>query len=120
MPSKFIRQDSFRYSRLGKNRKKLQKWRRPKGRHSKMREHRKSYPASPTVGYKTSKKFVGRIKGFTPVIIQNIKDLNKLNKDAIAILSSRLGSRKKMEIIRKLQESKFKILNVKTSEVNKK
>ena len=85
-----------------------------------MREHRKSYPASPTVGYKTSKKFIGKIKGFTPVSIQNIKDINKLTKDTIAILSSRLGARKRIEIIKQLQESKFKILNVKISEATKK
>jgi len=53
---KFIRQESRRYSKLGSRRKKLQKWRKPKGRDSKMRLNMASHSASPTVGHKSPKK----------------------------------------------------------------
>ena len=111
MRKKFIRQDYERYSKLGKNRKKLQKWRRPKGRDSKMRLQRKSYPASPTVGYKTSRKESGKINGFRPVLVHNIKELNSINKNEIAILA-RVGTKKKLEIIKYAQEKNIKILNI--------
>ena len=38
MTKNFLRVDSARYSKLGKGRRKLQKWRKPKGRDNKMRE----------------------------------------------------------------------------------
>ena len=41
MPKKFIRTDYWRMSKLGAGRKKLQVWRRAKGKHSKMRRRRK-------------------------------------------------------------------------------
>ena len=41
MKKKFLRRDSVRFSKIGKNRKKIQKWRKPKGRDSKMRLKRK-------------------------------------------------------------------------------
>jgi large subunit ribosomal protein L32e len=78
MPKKFIRQDSNRYSKIGKKRKALQKWRKPKGRDSKMRLHRFSYPVSPSVGYKKSRKDSGKINGLLPVRVSNSQELEKL------------------------------------------
>jgi len=112
MSKRFIRHDSARYSKIGKKRKSLQKWRRPKGRDNKMRLKRKSYPSSPTVGHKTARKDFGKIKGLTPVIIYNINDLKKINKGSIAILA-KIGAKKKMEIIKYAEENKIKILNIK-------
>ena len=60
MAPTFIRQDYMRHIKIGSGRKKLLKWRRPKGRHSKMRKQRKGYPAIPTVGYKAPKKEYGK------------------------------------------------------------
>ena len=114
MKKKFIRQDSFRYSKIGKNRRKLQKWRRPKGGDSKMRLQRKSYPVSPAVGYKSPRKERGKINSLTPSLVYNVKDIKKLGKNAIVILA-RVGAKKKIEIIKQAQESKIKILNVKGS-----
>ncbi len=108
---KFIRQDSFRHFKLGRNRRK-KKWRRPTGRHSKMRKQRKSYPASPTVGYKRIRKDIGRINNFIPLLINNLKDLERATKDNIIVVSSRLGARKRMEVIKKADEMKLKIFNI--------
>lgn len=111
MSKKFVRQEAVRFSKLGKNRKKLQKWRKPKGRDSKMRLHRKSYSGSPTVGHRTARKDAGKIQGQTPVMIYNTSDLLKVKKDQVAILA-RIGARKKSEVIKLAQEKKIKISNI--------
>ena len=112
MTKKFIRQDYMSDGKSGKNRKKLQKWRRPKGRHSKMRKQRKSYPASPTVGYKSSKKSFGKIRNKNPVLVHNLKELESLSSNDIAILA-KIGAKKKLDLIKKAGELKIQIYNIK-------
>lgn len=107
---KFFRQDYMRHLKLGKKRKKLQKWRKPKGRHSKMREKRKGYPNAPGIGYKIPKS---EIKTFT--LINNLKDLNKPISSQI-ILSGKLGAKKRIEIIKKASSMRLKIHNIKSGE----
>tara|TARA_Y100000310_G_C20315895_1_gene638422 strand:+ start:340 stop:693 length:354 start_codon:yes stop_codon:yes gene_type:complete len=109
---KFIRRDTKRYAKLGKNKKSKQKWRKPKGRDNKMRLKRFSYPDNPTVGHKSSKQVKGKIEGKTPILVKNFKDLASAGKESIIILSGRLGAKKKIEIIKKAEESKLKIINL--------
>ena len=106
MKLKFLRQDYMRHLKLGKNRKKLQKWRKPKGRHSKMREKRKGYPISPSIGYKSQKVV-------TQIIINNLNELKNLNEKNPIIIAKKVGAKKKIEIIKLAQERNIKILNVK-------
>lgn len=101
----FLRRDSVRYSKLGKNRKKLQKWRKPKGRDNQMRLKRKGYPALPSIGYK--KQSIKQAP-----MVYNLNDLNKLEKNSSIIIAS-IGAKKKLDIIKKAQEMKIKILNIK-------
>ncbi|MEK6800301.1 MAG: eL32 family ribosomal protein [Nanoarchaeota archaeon] len=111
MSKEFVRQDSSRFFKIGKKRKKYRVWRRPDGRDSKMRLRRKSYPASPTVGHRSSRADWGKIKGKTPVLIHNIKELELLRKEEIPILA-RVGSKKKMEIIKIAEQKNITLLNV--------
>ena len=111
MGKRFIRTDSNRYSRLGKKRKKLQVWRRARGKHSKIRRKRFSYPVMPTVGYKSPRAELGKIKGLKPILIKNLKDLELAGKDSILILA-RVGAKKKLELIKKAQEKNLKISNL--------
>ena len=108
---KFIRPDTFRFSRLGKNRRKLQKWRRVRGKSNKMRLGRAGYSVVPRVGFKTPKKEAGKIKGFMPKLVHNLSELQTLTKDEAAILA-RVGAKKKLELIKKADELKIKILNL--------
>jgi len=108
---KFVRRDSCRYSKLGKNRKKLQKWRKPKGRDNKSREKRKGYPRSPTVGHKKPNSESGKIKNKVPINVSNVIDLKKVNKENIIIIN-KVGAKKKMEIIKFAEKSKIEILNL--------
>lgn len=103
----FIRRDLVRYSKLGKNRKKLRKWRRPKGRDNKMREKRKGYPKTVSIGYKSQKS--GHQK---PILIHNENEFKNLTKNTPIILA-KLGAKKKIHFIKKASELNLNILNVK-------
>jgi len=117
MSKEFIRQDSMRYSRLGKKRKKLQKWRKPRGRDSKMRLKRKSYPSVVSIGYKSPRKELGKINGKTPVLVYNLNDLKKANKNSIIILA-KIGAKKKLELIKHADENKIEIYNIRREKWN--
>ena len=105
--TKFIRQDYMRHLKIGKKRKKLQKWRKPKGRHSKMREKRKGYPISPSIGYKSPRKVI------PAKLINNMNELKNLKEKSAIIIAKKVGARKKMEIIKLAQEKNIRILNIK-------
>ena len=104
---KFLRRTWSRYAKLGKGRKKKQVWRRPTGRHNKMREKRKGSAAVVSIGYRTNRKL--RDKNF--IKINNIKDLGKIKENEIAIISH-VGKRKKIEIAKKAKEMKIEIANM--------
>ncbi len=109
MVKKFLRRTWNRFSKLGKRRKKKQKWRKPTGRDNKMREKRKGYPAIVSIGYKKQKK--PELKEKVPIIIHNIKDLEKIQKNNIAHLAN-IGKKKKIQIIKKAKEMKIKFDNI--------
>lgn len=111
MRKKFIRRDSHRYAKIGKGRKKLQVWRRPKGRDNKIREKRFSYPVSPIIGFKKPKSESGKIKGLSPVVVYTIKDIERAKKDSIIIIG-KVGARKKIDLVKKADEMKFAIANI--------
>ena len=101
---KFLRRIYKNYSKLGRGRKKKQIWKMPKGRDNKMREKRRGYPATVSIGYKQPKKE-------EPVIIFNPRELEKINKDS-KILIGNVGKKKKIEIAKKAKEMKLKIINL--------
>ena len=107
----FFRRTGERYSKLGKGRKKKQTWRKPTGRHNKMRLKRKGYPAVVSVGYQTDKKTTETINGKYPLIVYNVKDLEKIKKNNIAIIGN-VGMKKKIEIVKKAKEEKILIRNI--------
>jgi large subunit ribosomal protein L32e len=108
---KFLRRNTGDYSRLGKNRKKLQKWRSPKGRDNKMRLRRKGYPRTVEVGYKKDLKERGKIEGKEVIIVGNIEGINKAKKENIIILE-KIGKKKKIEIAKIAKEKGLKIKNL--------
>ena len=111
MTRKFLRTDHMRFSRLGKNRKKKQVWRRARGKHSKIRRKRMGYPVMPTVGYKTPRKQLGLVQGLKPILVHNLDELSKAGKNSIVILA-RVGAKKKIDLIKKANEMKLKIQNL--------
>ncbi|MEI6731197.1 MAG: eL32 family ribosomal protein [archaeon] len=108
---RFVRTDSFRHLRLGKKRRKLQVWRRPRGTRNKLRLKRVGHPALPTVGHRTSKAESGRLKGLYPLLVNNLQDIDKATKENIIIIA-RVGAKKKLEMIKKIQEKGLQIANL--------
>jgi len=113
---RFLRSDWYKASRLGKNRKNKQLWRKPKGRHNKKREKKRSRGKQPSIGYSMTKIERGRIHGLMPVLVFNPQDLIKIKKDQIAVVSSKVGIKNKIEIAKKALESKIKIKNLNSQE----
>lgn len=110
---KFLRRNTEKYSRLGRGRKKLQKWRSPKGRDNKMRLRRKGYSRTVEIGYKQSDE--ARKK---QVIIRNAADLKKAEKNQEFVIG-KVGMRKRKELIEKAKEKGIRIVNEKKKETKK-
>ncbi|MDO8869975.1 MAG: 50S ribosomal protein L32e [Methanobacteriaceae archaeon] len=107
MKKKFKRQEYARYKKLG------QKWRRARGKTSKMRRYEKGKPAMPTVGYGSPKATRGlHPSGYQDILVCNVKELEKLDPSIQAgRISSTVGKRKKEMMLLKAKELGIKIFN---------
>lgn len=108
---KFLRQDAHRVKKLAK------KWRLPKGIHSKMRLKLRSYRKQPSIGYSSPKSVRGLdSKGREEKIIWNTTELEKIDKSYAIIIGSTVGTKKRIEILKKAQEKNLYVKNVKNIE----
>ncbi len=119
MPGKFIRRNWTKASRLGKGRKKKQVWRAPKGRHSKTREKRKGYPIKVMVGFKQKNEERNLIKNQKPILVSNLRELEKIKKGEIAIIG-KIGKKKKIEIAKRAKEKGIPVHNINVNKMLKK
>ncbi len=105
---KFLRQDAHKKGRVSNN------WRKPKGLQSKMRLNKKGYRKSVTTGWKSPAAVRGMDKsGLIPIIINNIKDMLKLDKNIHGIIiAKKVGIKKREDIVLKAKEAGMKILNI--------
>lgn len=106
---KFIRQASRKKRKLAK------KWVRPRGIDSKLRLNLRGHRKSVEMGYGSPKQVRGLdSSGLSPVIVYNLKGLEGLNKDVHGIVvSSSVGMKNKVELLKKAKEVNLKVLNVK-------
>ncbi|MGQ9788309.1 MAG: 50S ribosomal protein L32e [Candidatus Hadarchaeaceae archaeon] len=103
----FRRQEWFRFKRLG------EKWRKPRGRDSKLRLRASGKGSLVSVGYRTPKVTRGiHPSGLAEVLVRNVFDLEKVNatKQAIRIASG-VGRKKREQILKRAEELKIKVLN---------
>jgi large subunit ribosomal protein L32e len=110
---RFYRKDYWKISRLGKKRKKLLTWRRPRGRHSKIREKWKGYFRQPSVGWGSPNEVKGTVNGLFPKLINNLNELKLIKNNEIAIVG-KIGNKKKIEIAKYAIEKNLKLLNLNT------
>lgn len=96
---RFLRQDYFRYKRLG------MKWRRPKGRQSKQRKEKKG-EARAKIGYKSPPVT-------KPRMITSMNDLSSVGKDDSIIISSSVGLKKFGQIVDAAKKKGINVLNKK-------
>ncbi|MDD5332036.1 MAG: eL32 family ribosomal protein [Candidatus Nanoarchaeia archaeon] len=105
---KFLKQDAHKLDKLKKN------WRKPKGLDSKMRRNLRSYRRLVRIGYGSPEEIKGlNRQGIQEIKVNNIHDLDKIKPDQLIIISSTLGLRKKIELVKKIQERKLKVANLK-------
>jgi large subunit ribosomal protein L32e len=108
---KFLRRNSNSQSKLGRKRKKKQMWRKPKGRHNKMRDQKRGYPGIVKIGFRKNRKQQRKLEGMEPVLIMNTHDLERVKTGEIGIIGS-IGMKKKIEIIRKAKERGTLLYNI--------
>ena len=102
----FVRQDP-------KLKKFDDKWRRPRGLQSKLRKNQAGHIKTPSPGYRSPIEVRGLDpKGLKPKLIHTLQDLESVNKDESAIISSKVGLRKKLTLLAKAKELKLNISNV--------
>ncbi|MBI2545570.1 50S ribosomal protein L32e [Candidatus Woesearchaeota archaeon] len=104
----FLRQDAHKVKRLP------QKWRRPKGLHSKMRHKFKGYRALVSKGYKSPSSVRGLSgKGLQMVTISSLAELMQLNAETqAAVIARSVGMRKKLLLVDKANERGISIINI--------
>lgn len=107
----FIRTKHYAYACLGKRQKSKRKYRRPSGRHNKMRQKWKGRTPMVEVGYKNSESIRGLIQGKMPLLVSNLTELAKVGKDNVIILA-KVGKRNKLEIVKEAKAKKITILNL--------
>jgi large subunit ribosomal protein L32e len=89
------------------------KWRRPRGKQSKLRKHKKARGSMPNAGYGSPKSIRGlHPSGFEDVLVYNASNLDNLDsKKQACRIASTVGKRKRFEIMKKASEMKIKVLN---------
>lgn len=103
----FKRQEWFRYSKLG------EKWRRPKGIHSKMKRNLKRRPPVVDIGYRGPKSVRGlHPSGFQEVLVFNIDGLDGIDPKVQAVrIGGTVGTRKRIQIEDRAAELGIRVLN---------
>ncbi|HWP78607.1 MAG TPA: 50S ribosomal protein L32e [Candidatus Nitrosotenuis sp.] len=104
----FVRQESWRYKRVGLA------WRKPKGIDNHQRRQKfRGRPGLVKVGYGGPKIARGlHPSGFTDNLVHNLDDLQRLDPKTDGVrIAHGVGKKKRVEIVAKALEQKFKIFN---------
>jgi large subunit ribosomal protein L32e len=116
---KFVRKDAKKKIRFHIKRK--IKWRRQKGRDSKIRQKMKSYPKMPDIGYGSPKKTRHLVQGKQPILIHSVKELMAMKHGPNQIIViAHTSLKNKIEIAKKAKEKNLKILNLNIKKTLKK
>lgn len=104
----FLRQEWHRRKRL-----QTAKWRKPRGGHSKMRQHYGYRSPVVSIGYGSPReaRFL-HPSGFREVMVHNVNDLAKIRPEQEAArVAHSVGMKKRLEIEEKADELKIRVLN---------
>ena len=112
----FIRQDNPKRMKLN------DKWRKPKGIHSKIRHKFKGRRKMPSPGFKSPSLVKGlHSSGLKIVNVSSVEDLSRIKKESEgAVISKSVGAKKRFEIFKKAKELDITILNLNVDEHIKK
>lgn len=107
---KFYRSSWNKMHKLGKKVKAKRKWRASKGRDSKVRLRERGYRRRPAIGWGSKKADFGKIEGYEVVRVETLKDFEKIAPNQAVIIAS-VGKKKQVEMIKRAEEKKIKVLN---------
>ncbi|MFB6158223.1 MAG: 50S ribosomal protein L32e [Candidatus Nanohalobium sp.] len=103
----FERQDKHKNNKL-----KDKSWRSPDGGHSKVRLEKNGAAPKPKIGYRAPSEIRGRHpSGYEEVLVHNTGDLEEIEEGEAARIASKVGGRKREQIIEKADEEDIKVLN---------
>lgn len=108
---KFLRTDSNQYQF-----KRDPKWRKPKGIHNKMRMNKKGHRKSPSVGYRNPPQLRALDPlGYHVVYVSSVNDFKKIKeaKKQGALISGKVGMKKKITLLQEAKKLSIKVLNIK-------
>jgi len=94
-------------------------WRKPHGIHNKIRKRLKGRPSLVETGYGSPREVKGLLpNGKRPVVVHNVRELERINKDhEVAVIASTVGRKKRLDIIRRAQELGIEIWNIRPSDL---
>jgi len=104
---RFVRQESWRLVRV------KERWRRPRGKTSKMRLGMRGWPRTVKVGYKRKREERGRHpSGLREILVTRPGDLEKVDpKSQIVKISHTVGERKRVAIMERAQALELAVAN---------
>jgi large subunit ribosomal protein L32e len=104
---RFVRQQTSQFRRLGET------WRRPRGRTSKQRIHRRYRPPVVRIGYGSPKPVRGlHPSGFSERLVHTVGGVENIDPKTEAIRIGRtVGRKKRLAIIEKADERGIRVLN---------
>lgn len=105
MSRRFRQQDYFRYKRLGT------RWRKPRGRQSKLRIRKGGAGRLASVGYGTEKAKRDLVRGSKAFVVRNVQDVQNVPENAGIIISA--GLKKTAEICSAAKGRGLVVLNMK-------
>lgn len=108
MVKKFIRKDANKKKRIAKT-----GWRKPKGITNKMRLSRKGHLPTVKPGYCSPTQEKNKADGLHIIKVSNLAELEKINPKTQAVVIGKAGKQKKLDMIKKAEELKIKIINLK-------
>ncbi|MFH0949287.1 MAG: eL32 family ribosomal protein [Candidatus Aenigmatarchaeota archaeon] len=104
----FRSQDYFRYKKLG------EKWRKPRGRQSKLGIKKAGSGKRPSIGYSAQREIKNKImhenEFLMPFIVSNPSQLEHVPKGSVAVVAS-IGMKKAAEIAKKAESLGIKVYN---------
>jgi large subunit ribosomal protein L32e len=103
----FIRKDIYKKARVGKS------WRKPRGLDNKQRLCKRGPAKKISNGYRAPREIRGLHKsGLIPVVVSNLSQLNSLTQEQGAILSAKIGNRKRQMLINEIKKKGLVLLNL--------
>ncbi|HXZ98269.1 MAG TPA: 50S ribosomal protein L32e [Candidatus Acidoferrum sp.] len=104
---RFVRQESWRLLRV------KERWRRPRGKNSKMRLGMRGWPSMVKIGYKRNRRGRGlHPSGLEEIIVRRPTDLENIDaKTQIVKISHTVGERKRIAIMERAQALELTVAN---------